>query len=334
MDNKEQIDFLAVGDIVIDNFIDLIDAKVIPDDNGEDKLIAMRFGDKIPYKDAEEIAAVGNSPNAAVSAARLGLKSALMTHIGNDDNGAKCLHVLEENGVDTKFVQTQAGFDTNYHFVLRKDAERTILIKHAQFNYDFPMDMPAPRWIYFSSVAENSLPYHHQIAKYVKNNPEVKLAFQPGTFQIKLGAKELKDIYEVTELFFCNKEEAQRILETKEDDIKELLKKMCKLGPKIICITDGANGAYAYNGEAGWFMPMYPDPAKPVDRTGAGDSFSSTFTSALALGKTIDEALAWGPINSMSVVQYVGAQAGLLSREKLEEHLAKAPKEYKAKQII
>jgi ribokinase len=78
---------------------------------------------------------------------------------------------------------------------------------------------------------------------------------------------------------------------------------------------------------------MYPDPAEPVDRTGAGDSFASTFTAAIILGFSPDVALSWGPINSMSVVQYVGAQAGLLSREKLEEYLANRPAEYVATKI-
>ena len=68
---------------------------------------------------------------------------------------------------------------------------------------------------------------------------------------------------------------------------------------------------------------------EPLDRTGAGDAFSSTFTSALANGKSLEDALLWGPINSMSVVQYVGAQKGLLSREKLEEYLKNAPESYK-----
>ena len=78
---------------------------------------------------------------------------------------------------------------------------------------------------------------------------------------------------------------------------------------------------------------MYPDPKDPVDRTGAGDSFSSTFTAAIALGKSPAEALSWGPVNSMSVVQYIGAQEGLLTREKLEEHLKNAPATYQAVKI-
>ena len=82
-----------------------------------------------------------------------------------------------------------------------------------------------------------------------------------------------------------------------------------------------------------WFIKPYPDPKPPYERTGAGDAFSSTLVTALALGKTLPEALQWGGINSMSVVQYVGSQAGLLSREKLEEYLKNAPADYKAVKI-
>jgi len=53
----------------------------------------------------------------------------------------------------------------------------------------------------------------------------------------------------------------------------------------------------------------------------------------LALGKSPLEAFSWGPINSMSVIQYVGAQEGLLSREKLEEYLKNAPESYKTKKL-
>jgi sugar/nucleoside kinase (ribokinase family) len=140
-------------------------------------------------------------------------------------------------------------------------------------------------------------------------------------------------LYEISELFFCNKEEAQIILKTEEQGAVKLAEMMRALGPKIAIITDGPNGAYAANGNSTWHMPMYPDPAPPVDRTGAGDAFSSTVTSYIALGMSIDEALLRGPINSMSVVQYVGAQEGLLNSEKLEALLEKAPQEYRAEKI-
>ena len=80
-------------------------------------------------------------------------------------------------------------------------------------------------------------------------------------------------------------------------------------------------------------MPNYPDPVPPKERTGAGDAFASTFVAALAIGKSIDEALSWAPINSMNVVQHIGAQAGLLKRSSLLQFLKDAPKNYKIKEI-
>ena len=104
---------------------------------------------------------------------------------------------------------------------------------------------------------------------------------------------------------------------------------MRELGPTLPVITDGPHGAFTVDtDDQAWRMPMYPDPAPPVDRTGAGDSFSSTFTSAIILGKDPAEALSWGPINSMSVVQHIGAQEGLLQREQLEEYLKNRPDDY------
>lgn len=329
---EKEFDFIAIGDITTDAFIKLKDAKVNCDINEENCMISMRFGDKIPYEELNVIPAVGNSPNAAVSAARLELASAVVTNVGDDKFGAEDIETLKEQGVDTTFVKTNPGKKTNYHFVLSYDAERTILIKHEEFDYSIP-EIGTPKWIYLSSLGENSLPHHHEIAKFIKDNPEIKLAFQPGTFQIKLGHEALVDLYEVTELFFCNVEEAKRILNNKDLEIKELLTEMHKLGPKIVVITDGPDGAYTYDGNDMLHMPIYPDPKPPVERTGAGDAFSSTFTSALASGKTVSEALMWGPINSMSVVQDIGAQRGLLSREKLEEYLANAPEDYKPTKI-
>ena len=329
----EQLDFVSIGDITTDEFIELREDRAIVTKSlsGRD-VLSMYFGDKLEFKGAVNVPAVGNSPNAAVSAKRLGLNTALVCDIGDDAGGVEILDWLKKEGVDTRFVDIQKGKETNHHYVLRYGPERTILIKHETYEYAVP-DMGTPKWIYFSSVGEHGVEYHHDIARYVKEHAGTKLAFQPGSFQIQLGTQELKDVYEVCELFFCNKEEAQQILGSGEQSIVQLLKGIKELGPTIPVITDGPRGAYALAEDGVWHMPMYPDPAPPVDRTGAGDAFSSTFTSALALGHDVPTALQWGPINSMSVVQYIGAQKGLLSREQIQEYLVKAPGDYRPDKV-
>lgn len=339
MSSSQKYDFVAIGDITIDAFIQLSekDANVVCDIEGKPCQLMMNFGEKLPYTDVTVVNAVGNAPNAAVSAHRLGLKTALVTNIGHDRYGKDCLDTLRTEGVSTDYVQMHEGKKTNYHYVLRYGAERTILIKHEIYPYRLPIFETPPRYIYFSSVGEDALSFHHELAAYVKANPQTKLVFQPGTFQLRVGYETLKDLYAVTELFFCNKEEAQMVLNTKKNDLVQLLKDLKTLGPKMPVVTDGPKGSYALDASDGtekiWHMPMYPDPAPPVDRTGAGDAFASTLTAALAQGLSVQEALAWGPVNSMSVVQYIGAQKGLLTTAKIEMYLKIAPAEYLPRQI-
>jgi sugar/nucleoside kinase (ribokinase family) len=330
---NNEIDFLAIGDTVVDAFIRLSDAEEVFDANHETRKLCMTFGDKIPFEFAVVLSGVGNSANASVSASRLGLKSSLLSNLGDDDYGKDCFDTLHKDGVDTEFIKIHQGKKTNYHYVLWFHNERTILIKHEEYVYELP-DIGSPKWLYLSSLSKNSLPFHKTLEEYLSLHPEIKLVFQPGTFQISLGSEALAGIYKHTHVFFCNVEEAKRILK-KDGEVKDLMKAFTDLGPQIIVITDGPKGAYAYDkqSDTAWYLPTYPDPKPPYERTGAGDAFSSTFTSALALGKSIPEAMMWGAINSMSVVQYVGAQEGLLNQQKIQEYLASAPADFVPKEI-
>lgn len=331
----EQIDFLAIGDTVIDAFIKLTEADradIRGEAGHENYKICLPFADKIPYEDVYVLNAVGNAANAAVSASRLGLKTALVSNVGDDQQGRDCLASLEKDGVSTQFIKINDGIKTNYHFVLWYKTERTILIKHEKYPYTLP-EIGEPKWVYFSSVSATAFPFHNTLADYLEAHPNIKLAFQPGKNEIGLGKEKLARVYARTEIFFCNVEEARSILDMQNADVLELSKGLMALGPKMVSISDGPNGAYLYHNDELWSLPIFPDIAPPLERTGAGDAFSSTFTAGLALGMNPVEAFTWGPINSMSVVQDIGAQKGLLKREKLEEYLKTAPAEYKAKKI-
>lgn len=325
-------DFIAIGDIVTDAFIRLNDSHISTAEVDGKQTLTLPFAEKIPYESVEEVVAVGNSANAAVSASRLGLNSALVTNLGEDTQGDKCLARLSEEKVDTKFVRSHKGKNTNYHYVLWYQMDRTILVKHEEYEYSLPEIEPA-KWLYLSSLGDHTEKYHEEITQYLSAHPEVSLAFQPGTFQMKLGGDKLSRIYKRSKIFFCNVEEAERILGINTLGIQELLKRMKDLGPEMVVITDGPKGAYAYDGTQMYFQPPYPDQAPAFERTGAGDAFASTCVASLALGHDLPVALKWGSINSMSVVQQVGAQKGLLTREKLEEYLKSAPAEFETKLI-
>ena len=327
----KQPDVISIGDIVTDAFIKLIPDEAVTYENEQGKWLAMPFGTKIPFDHAEVIEAVGNAANAAVCFARLGLNSAFVTNVGSDAHGRDMIAALHKQNVDSRFVRINPDKKSNYHYVLWYKDERTILIKHEEYDYHWPHLTPTetPRWMYFSSISEHAIAYHDQVADWLDKNPDVKLAFQPGTFQMEAGVERLSRIYQRSEVLILNREEATLVGGGNHDDVHDQFNKLHALGAKIVVITDGPNGAYASDGEQRFQMPLYPDPAPPVDRTGAGDSFASTFVAALMKGNTIEGALQWAPINSMNVVQHVGAQEGLLTEAELEAYLKNSPDWYK-----
>jgi sugar/nucleoside kinase (ribokinase family) len=331
-----QIDILSVGDVVTDAFIKLLDnqAQAHEDEQGN-KWLIMPFGAKLPFDHVEIAQAVGNASNAAVSFARLGLKTGFMTNVGGDTEGREIIAALHREKVDTRFIRVNPGHKSNYHYVLWYKDERTILIKHVDYDYHWPhlRATEIPRWIYFSSISEQAIDYHDQVSDWLDENPGVRMAFQPGTYQMKAGTKRLSRIYQRAEVLVLNREEAALVSGGNAEDLNELFDKLHGLGPNVVIITDGPDGAYASDGQHRVSMPLYPDPAPPVERTGAGDAFASTLVAALVKGLSLEEALQWAPINSMSVVQHVGAQAGLLKEKQLLEWLRHAPRGYHPKPL-
>ena len=327
MENKQDFDMVSVGDTVVDAFIRLSIGHIQETAHGSE--LCIPYGMKVPFDEVYILPAVGNSANASVSAARLGLKSALLTSLGNDDNGKECLAQLAKENVATEFIRLEDGKKTNYHYVLWKGDDRTILIKHEQFTPLLP-EMGNPKWLYLSSLGKHTLPFHFEIISYLEQHPETKLAFQPGTFQLGYGA-EIAELYKKTEVVCMNKEEAEGLLGKEGAPMKELLNALSEWGPKTVIITDGHQGSYMKYDNTYFNMPIYPDIAPPLERTGAGDAFFSTFIGYLAKGFDAPYAIKRAPINSMNVVQHIGAQEGLLSEAKIEEYLKNAPADYQLK---
>lgn len=327
----KQLEVLCVGDVVTDAFIKLLDDQAHVYENEHGKWIAMQYGSKLPFHHVDEKIAVGNAPNAAVSFARLGVNSGLESNVGGDKAGRDIIEKLHKEDVDTHLVRINPDNATNYHYVLWYKEERTILIKHEEYEYHWPKLKPkeTPKWIYFSSISEKAIDFHDELADWLDENPEVNLAFQPGTFQMQAGVERLSRIYQHTNVLILNREEAVEVSGGNYDDLHDLMNRFHSYGCKIVVITDGPDGAYASDGETRLKMPLYPDPEPPKERTGAGDAFASTFVAALVKGNNLEGALQWAPINSMNVVQHVGAQDGLLSQEKIEEFLEHSPDWYR-----
>lgn len=324
---------LCIGDIFSDTFIQLKEneARITSDPDGS-KWLSVPFGSKPPYESAEVVTSVGPSPNAAVSCARLGLRVGLMSWLGDDKVSKDSLAYLSSEHIDTVPMVSQKHTPSNIYYVLRYGADRTILVKNENYDYSWKMPKTKPDWIYLSLISADSWRLHQDLLEYLDENRDVKLAFQPGTFHFKWGVEKLKKVYKRSHIVVMNREEAVDVTGKSYDSLKDLAQGLHELGPQIVVITDGPNGSYASHAGKMVQIPNYPDPAPPLDRTGAGDAFASTIVAALAHGETFETALTWAPINSMSVVQKLGAQAGLLHKEDLQVYLNEAPEWYRAEE--
>lgn len=322
---KPKFDLIAIGDPTIDTFIFVEDIEV-KKIKGQLKAV-ISWGDKLPVQKYARTVA-GNAANAAVGASRLGLKTAFYTVLAHDTGGREIVHKMRKEKVATDYIVIDEDHPTNASTVLSHDGERTIFVYHEHRKYKLPKMSPSS-WVYLTSMGDGFEKIYKDLASYLDKS-KAKLAFNPGTFQLRKGPKYNKLMLERTEVLSLNKEEAQSWVGNSED-IELLAKKLQKLGPKIVLITDGRRGAYSYSSEGYFYIPEFPGPR--IEATGAGDSFTTAYVSALACGKSNQEALRWGPVNAGSVVMKVGPQAGLLTQNQIKSSLSRR-KTFKAVALV
>lgn len=320
-------DLITIGDTVIDTYIPIDDAEILEKDGV--KFLSLRYGFKIPVSDGLSVVA-GNAANNAIGASRLKLKTAIYTNVGNKDdeeNDDRIKAKLKREGVDIRYIGETDDLPSNHNIVLTYQGERTILVHHQPFKFQLP-DLDKSKWVYLTSMAPNYIntPIINQLINYLERTG-AKLAYQPGTFQVKLGAKKQVKVLSMTDFFIVNVQEAIHFLGMEEKKspipIKDLLKGIYDLGPKKVVITDGGKGSFGFDGEKFWELDVFP--AKLVEMTGAGDAYATGVIAGLSHNQTLAESMRWGAANSASVVEQIGSTPGLLTLNKMEEKL----KEYK-----
>ncbi len=314
-------DLISIGDCVIDTFIPLIDAEIIQKENTDTSLLAMRYGDKIPVEPSISMVA-GNAANNAVGAARLGLKTAIYTNVGNkDDDEAdnRIMAKFKKEKIDTRYVIENADLPSNHHVVLNFKGERTILIYHQPWKFNLP-DLDRSKWVYLTSLSPSYVDSNlvEQIINYVERT-STKLMYQPGTFQLKQGLKKNAKLIALSEVFILNLQEARLLIDGdlgSNTSAKKLLKDILNLGPKKVVITDGGNGSYGADNLGFYKLGLFP--AKLLEMTGSGDAYATGLLAGLFHGEELKESMRWGAANGASVVEQIGPQAGLLTFEKMK----------------
>lgn len=311
-------DLLSIGDATLDTFLIIDEATLNCDLQAHQCQLCFNYADKIPIRDTAQSVG-GNAANVAVGISRLGGKTALVSDLGDDQNGRMIKATMRKEKVNVDNVRLLPGKDTRYSVVLNYKSERTILSYHAGRKYRLP-SLPKTSWIFYTSLGQTFENLQKKLIKHLQKNKAVKLAVNPGSYEIKKGLAEFKKILPFTEILFVNKEEAE-LLSGATGSILQIMRKLHQLGAKIVVITDGNAGSFASLGTNCYQMGTYP--IAPVAKTGAGDAFTGGFLTAIMNGKILPEAMRWGTANATGVIQQFGAQKGLLTRDKINSLIKK-----------
>ncbi|MCX6808052.1 MAG: carbohydrate kinase family protein [Candidatus Berkelbacteria bacterium] len=316
-------DVLTIGDAFEDVFVepemDIHYDRTFASGKG----IAFEFGEKIPLKSVQyEVG--GSACNIAVGLSRLGLKTALATTLGDDSPKTKVIDKLIDEDVDTNQILISSKNQTGFSVIFSIDGERTVFVYHGLRDYSelkIKKGVHA-NWLFMTSLGDNTDDVEKRVVEEVAEHG-AKFAWNPGSKQIAKGANHYRHLLHCTSILFLNREEAIKFLNFPiRPQIEEAAKGLQRLGVKIVVITNGKEGATVYDGTD--FYHKVPDlHIKKVDSTGAGDAFATGFLGRVIISdedisaKIIEESLDWGIANSGSVIQYIGAQKGLLSRDEI-----------------
>lgn len=344
----KQIKIITIGGATFDIFVKANDQAImrLTTPNKRDEWLCLRYGGKVIVDNVIETFG-GGAANTAIAFSRMGFNSSFVGKVGAE-YGDKVVKNFKKSGVNTNFVKTTTKDKTAFSTIINTfDGDRTVLGysgANKYFNYkDLPLnELKDADWFFLNHLTEENSKIPGEILKILNKNPNIKLAWNPGHEQLVQGISKWKKLLNRTEILFLNKEEAalfsktpymlagikkddpechihvaRNFLPPYADDVSAIMLKFFKTGVKNVVITDGKNGSQASDGDRIFFSPVFSH--KRIDTLGAGDAFSSGFTSSVILGKSLKDSLIYGTLNANSVINHFGAQDGLLTKSELRE---------------
>jgi sugar/nucleoside kinase (ribokinase family) len=303
---------LVIGDVTIDTHIMIDDASLECNFDRSNCKLCLDYAAKIPVKESFQTIG-GNGVNVAIGAAKLDISTAILSSVGNDNGSEIVKKELKDNNVETDLITVDTKTPTRYSTILNFKGERTILAYHHKRQYVWPKNEPEVDWVYFTGLSDGFENILEPLNKYLIKHPTVRLAYNPGSFQLKNSLDSVQEMLGITDLLIVNRQEAEKILGTtmkKEKSIEALIHELINLGAQEVAITDAANGAMAGNEEYVYEMESYP--VQVIAKTGAGDAFSSGYLAAKINNHDIPTCLVWGIANSCAVIQKPSSHLGLL----------------------
>ena len=306
--DKKHEDFIVVGSNVVDTEINL-----------PTQFNKVNLGDKVEILEDFKHTIGGGGINVSVALSRLGAKVGYLGKLSYQTfDGIK--HVLDKNKINIIKSRLSKKSGAKSIILDTDDGDRVIFTYRGQNSdldlKDFDISDYKSNNFYFNSLSGKSFQTIVKLVKKIKlENKNSKICFNPSSSLIT-NEKSLKQFLKYTDILILNYEEAKLL--TKKDSVSNCLNSLKSIISSIgiVVITDGANGAYLFDGNLEYFQKAV-SLKKIIDTTGAGDSYASTFFYFYVKGFGIKKSLKLAAKNSANVVLYKGAQPGLMYYEDL-----------------
>jgi len=324
---------MSIGGATFDLFV-RTDQKFMKEDGGG-KTLNLPIGAKVRVLDVIETCG-GGASNTAVGLSRLQCDAAFCGVVGSDQWGEKLLKNLQSEHVDTRWATVVDGETSSFSIILSVSSGERIILYEPGTNehlHDVTFDREEIRhrnWIFLNHLHKDSIAIQDDLSHALGQAAgSVGLTWNPGGAQVEQGCSAPAHLQLLghTSLLLLNKEEALAF--TKKENVEEATKKLLDTGARIVCITDGGNGATATDKNGSWYCPSKGEDV--VDTTGAGDAFGIGCTWALVNGFDLPTMLQAGTINATSVLSQMGAQAGLLTDIEMRTRLQSRPPDVSAR---
>ena len=236
----------------------------------------------------------GDTSNATIAAARQGVRTAYLTAIGQDWPGDRLMDLWRAEAVDTSGVRRDPLRQTGVYFVTHSAAGHAFLHYRscsAASAYG-PDDLPealiaGARMLYISgisqgisAIADATLRRAIAIARAAKVRIAYDTNYRPKLWSPAQAATAMHAAIAQADIALPSLEDATTLTGLTDPDA--IVDFYLRLGPKIVVLKRGAEGALLATPNQRIALPAFP--CTPVDATGAGDTFGGSFLARLILG--------------------------------------------------
>lgn len=329
-------DVLSIGTATRDVFLRSRLFKVFRDPGHIEKLgfptgeaQCFALGSKIDIEDIT-FATGGGANNTASTFGRQDLKAAALVTLGDDQSADEVLADLKRDRVTAIPIKHKKSHTSYSTILLSQNGERTILsYRDPTQNLrreDVPFGKLKAKWAYLAPGTIDLETLRAIVDHLAKQ--KTLIAINPSRHFIKYGLQRVRPLLEQMKILILNREEGSQLTAIPFQKEREIFKKLDEVVQGIVILTDGASGSLVSDG-ANLFRAGIFRERRIADRTGAGDAFGSGFIAGLIhteetceRGKcgveNVRYALRLASANATSVVEYVGAKAGILTRKQFE----------------